>query len=86
MFFVRWSRPELDRSDKNILREGAATMNTENGLPLLTSTLLAATGLLVVSLVLLFWLSINFTGELDFEPGGNGDSFHKPVARQLQSV
>jgi hypothetical protein len=29
MFLVRWSRPELDRSDKNITRAGAATMNTE---------------------------------------------------------
>jgi MFS family permease len=34
----------------------------------ITATLFAAAALLLASLLLLFWLSIDFTGELDFEP------------------
>jgi hypothetical protein len=45
----------------------------------ITATLLAAAALLVTSLVLLFWLSIDFTGKLDFEPAAVSGASHKFV-------
>jgi MFS family permease len=43
----------------------------------ITATLFAAAALLLASLLLLFWLSIDFTGELDFEPVAVSGASHK---------
>jgi MFS family permease len=42
-----------------------------------TATLFGAAALLLVSLLLLFWLSIDFTEELDFEPAAVSGASHK---------
>jgi MFS family permease len=42
-----------------------------------TATLFGAAALLLVSLLLLFWLSIDSTGELDFEPAAVSGASHK---------
>jgi MFS family permease len=42
-----------------------------------TATLLGASTLLLVSLLLLFWFSIDFTHELDFEPAAVSGASHK---------
>ena len=39
--------------------------------------LLGAATLLLLSLILLFWLSIDFTGKLDFEPAPVSGAYHK---------